>query len=248
MPPLSLQKKDRNSVLKAGKTIEILSVSAKLFNKGILSMAHENCSINLIYKLSVETSLGNDTVFDIRYRLGEALSKKLIKSGAWNIDMICPVPNTGKAYAKGLADASGIRYSEVLKKIENIRTFHMEDLDLRKSLIERLICTTDENLSGKNICLVDEAIFTGTTVKILCEALREKKVGSISVLIPTPPCVGGCGHHAISAEKMLLAGTDIENARKLLGADRLIFQDKKTFDVIVAHTSMNCTECFREDL
>ena len=161
-----------------------------------------------------------------------------------NFDMVVPVPNTGKTYAKGFADKTGINYIELLNKIEDMRTCYMKDLDVRKSLIEKLINITDNDISGRSICLIDEAIFTGTTLKSVCDTLRRKQVGKITLMIPTPPCVGNCRYHELSSENMLLKNHSIEEACLYLGADRLRYQCKNDFESIISGTGITCKECF----
>lgn len=209
-------------------------------------MAEEDCSINLIYKLSEDTRIGNETIFDIRYKLGEELAKKALSDlKALDFDMICPVPNTGKTYARGFADAVGISYAEAVIKLERTRTLHINDSKKRRSIIKSVIDIPENEIEGRKICLIDEAIFTGMTLKIVCEALRGRGVANISVLIPTPMCIGKCRYNNFREKNMLLGTMNINEACSFLGADRLIFQSKRAFEQIIKNSRMSCTDCFK---
>ncbi len=207
-------------------------------------MTEDDCSINLIYKLSEDVKIDGRTVFDIRYKLGEELAKKYLHSvGKADFDMICPVPNTGRTYARGFADAAGIPYVEAIAKLERVRTLHIDDNEKRRDTINRIIDISGSELFGKKICLIDEAIFTGMTLKILCRALRDNAVEDITILIPTPPCIGCCG--AILKKDMLLKKMNENEACIFLGADRLMFQSYKAFKDIISETRPSCTNCFK---
>lgn len=211
-------------------------------------MAEEDCSINLIYKLSEDVKIEDKSVFDIRYKLGEELSKKYLNNyGKADFDMICPVPNTGRIYARGFADAVGIPYMEAIVKLDRIRTLHIDDSEKRRNIIKHIISISESTIFGKKICLIDEAIFTGTTLKIICKALRSKGAENITILIPTPLCIGECCYNIFGEKHMLCEKMNENEACRFLGADRLMFQSYKTFKNLISCTGYSCTDCFKCD-
>lgn len=211
-------------------------------------MAEEYCSINLIYKLSEDVKIEDKSVYDIRYKLGEELSKKyLYNYHKADFDMICPVPNTGRTYARGFADAVGIPYEEAIVKLDRIRTLHIDDSDKRKNIINRIIDISGSAIFGKKICLIDEAIFTGTTLEIICKALRSKGAENITILIPTPPCIGGCRYNIFGEKHMLCEKMNENEVCRFLSADRLMFQSYKTFKNVISCAGHSCTGCFKRN-
>ena len=209
-------------------------------------MTEDDCSINLIYKFSESVKIDDRSVFDIRYKLGEELAKKYLHNfNKADFDMVCPVPNTGRTYARGFADTAGIPYREAIVKLDRIRTLHIDDNEKRKDLINRIISISKGEVFGKKICLIDEAVFTGMTLKILCKALRSGGAREIAILIPTPPCIGGCCCDALREKNMLCEKMNEDEACRFLDADRLMFQSYKTFKDVISDTRLSCTDCFK---
>lgn len=92
------------------------------------------------------------------------------------------VPATGICYAEGLAKGLGKPMVNALEKLHrpNNRTLCFADVERRTGLIRDHLKLTGEDLQGKQVVVVDEAIFTGTDARIVCQMLRE----------------GGCGEGA----------------------------------------------------
>ena len=160
------------------------------------------------------------------------------------LDYICPVPNSGTSYAKGAAAASGLPLVYAMEKSTKARSFHIEDDTIRSNFIAGTMRIDSTKVKGASICLVDEAIFTGTTLKILCQTLRSYGAKEIHVLIPTPPCTKTCEYCSIPTRPMLLETISRENLEAYLGADSIIFQEKETIEAIIGSTTMTCCDCF----
>ena len=205
-----------------------------------------NCCINIIYKLPEQKIIEGMSVYDMRFQLGMLMADKMSYISEHKIDYICPVPNTGIPYARGLASKSGYECREIIKKVSDIRSFHIENTDERRELLKRIVQAGGDKLQGKNICLVDEAIFTGTTLKIVCELLREKGTKHIYIIIPTPPCRYECKYGSIPVKQMLLRDRTEAEAAELIGADKIIFQSNEVFKAVINKTGMSCAECFKD--
>jgi adenine/guanine phosphoribosyltransferase-like PRPP-binding protein len=202
------------------------------------------CAVNLIYKLPLHTEIAGMTIGKIRGQMGELAAKQLPTDLIDQLDYIVPVPNSGIAYAHGVARSTNLPCREVITKREKIRSFHLENAEDRESLI-RSTMTLDPNLIyGANICLVDEAIFTGMTLKILCHMLRETGANKIHVLIPSPPCTSQCPYCSIPTRQMLLETVSRDLLAQEIGADSVTFQRKSTFEHILEMTGMTLQRVF----
>ena len=97
-------------------------------------------------------------------------------------------------------------------------------------------------LKGKRVVLVDEAVFTGTTLRLVCEKLRTEGVASIYICIPTSPCVRPCP--ALPQTDLLAQRLSPDEMRQHFQADGLWFLDADTFRSHTAQFGPVCTRCF----
>ena len=58
---------------------------------------------------------------------------------------------------------------------------------------------TGEDLQGKQVVVVDEAIFMGTTLRIVCQMLREAGAAKAHIAIPTPMSNCRCAQYVLPA-------------------------------------------------
>ena len=135
--------------------------------------------------------------------LGMKLGDQLRAQRPDNLDFVVPVPNSGLYYAMGLSHAAGIPYLQALvKPCGSKRTLPESDLEKRGQMIEQSITLLPNLIQGKRVVLVDEAIFTGTTLRLVCGKLRRCGAAGIYICIPTSPCVSPC---PLLPQKSLLA-------------------------------------------
>lgn len=250
-----------NSILRRSNIVEVFdtfseaysAVEKKAYDKVILDGLSDGlrivryqmkCSINVIYKLSERAVVNGDSISALREKQGKMLAERALEAGISRLDLVVPVPNTGIPYAKGFAKAGGYNYKEVLRKTANLRSFDIENEEIRKKLISQIIEADDKELKDKRICLIDEAVFTGTTLKVMCALLREKDVKEITVMIPTPPCRRACANCSIPLKPMILEKIPLEELPQMIGADRVIYQKKEVFEEAMEQTGMTCTDCF----
>lgn len=213
--------------------------------EGIDVVRHQwTCSVNLIYKMPLHATVAGITVKMFRQQLGQLAAQCLPEEVLSRLDCICPIPNSGIAYAQGVANATGLPLIHAVKKQTASRCFHIENAELRKQMISKSMWIDRDCVRGKRICLVDEAIFTGATLKLLCNMLRACGAAEIHVLIPTPPCTTQCQYCSIPTRPMLLETIPKEILARELDADSVTFQERSVFSNILVKTGMTCCECF----
>ena len=216
------------------------------FAAGTAAMAHQmRCAVNLVYKLPCDAPLPCGTVAAFRRNLGAAAALALPIFLQKALDYICPIPNSGIPYAEGLAEATGIPLVHAIHKTSQRRSFFTEDNAARLDFLKSSMQINAELIRGAHICLVDEAIFTGVTVELLCKLLRQQGAAELTVLLPTPVCAMQCPYCSIPTRPTMPELVPVSQIASALGADRVLFQDKQRFAQLIADTGMTCCECFK---
>lgn len=98
-------------------------------------------------------------------------------------------------------------------------------------------------LEGKNIALVDEAIFTGTTLKTVCRRLRQQGVGKIHIMIPTSPCATPCLYDDLPQRDLLACKLSAVEMQEYFGVTSLTFlsyTDLRNYTEAFQHVCLNC--------
>ena len=203
------------------------------------------CSLNVIYRYHPVDYFNNKSIAAIRREMGRLLLKSVPKMVIDRLDYIVPVPKTGAYYATGFSEASGVPFLEALvKDLTQIRTFNILDSDVRKKIIWEKIHPIGELVENKTIAVVDEAIFTGTTLKVVCEMLRQCNVKAIYLCIPTPECRYHCSYYVQSKKKMLLGHIREDMLPMYFGVDGVFFQNRANFSDALKFIDEVCVECF----
>lgn len=210
----------------------------------ILSGYQQNCSLELIYRMNPETSFSNKKVSDVRFNLGRSLANFIPKNVKKELDIVVPVPETGKNYAKGLAKALNIEYAEGIEKSFEERSFDISKSSERKNFIASKLNIIPEILEGKNICLVDEAIFTGSTLSVVCSLLSKIRVKKIYIAIPSPECVSQCKFNMTPKRSLLLEYMRSEDLHKYFDVNGVFFKNGNDYIVELNKLASLCTKCF----
>lgn len=151
-----------------------------------------SCIFKLIYKSKPDEHLYGVNVGEFRYNIGRILGNVILPEYIQQTDCVVPVPNSGLYYAMGLSKAIGKPYVQGLVKSDSKRSFNIGNLEDREKVLEAKIIPIRELLAGKTILLVDEAIFTGTTLRVVCDMLKACGTKAIHICIPTPICYSRC--------------------------------------------------------
>lgn len=203
------------------------------------------CCFKLVYKYDPIDMYNGGNVGKIRIALGELLSESIPQDIIQTLDYVCPVPQTGLYYAMGLAKALNVPYIQSLDNSNSkIRSFQIQNNDIRKEILWGKLHPIQELICNKNIAIVDEAIFTGATLKVVCEMLRECNVNKIYICIPTPRCNFHCEYLVHPMRKMLLEYLREEMLPSYFDADDVFFQNENNFRMKIPELQSMCMECF----
>ena len=157
-----------------------------------------------------------------------------------------PVPATGICYAEGLAKGLGNPMVNALEKLHrpNNRTLCFADVERRTGLIRDHLKLTGEDLQGKEVVVVDGAIFTGTTLRIVCQMLREAGAAKVHIAIPTPMSNCRCAQYVLPAMPSLADSMPPSKMLDYFGADSLTYIPGQSFLEIARPSGAVCTDCF----
>lgn len=237
-----------NAIDSTGEIQLDVSNSDLNFNNNLeesILLRQKGCIFNLIYQLMPTDYFGKQRIAEVRMHLGENLSRFIPDEIVEEIDYVVPVPKTGLYYAMGLACGLKIPYLQGLLKDNTFdRSFQLIDVNSRKKFLKNKISVIDELLQGKSIILVDEAIFTGTTLKMVCNFLEDIGVRKMYIAIPTPQCFSSCDYYIQPKRDMLLQYVREDMLNEYFGVDGVFFQSIEDFNAIIPKVDGLCTECF----
>lgn len=205
-----------------------------------------HCVFKLIYKSNPIEEYFNINIGEFRFNLGKMLGQEVNKEILESLDYIVPIPSSGLYYAMGMSQATGIPYLQGLVKTDTeARSFNIMDLGLREKVIKTKILPIRNLLKNKTIALVDEAIFTGTTLRVTCDILKACEVRQIHICIPTPISFSRCKQY-VQPNRVLLS----ENINSEILKDYFMVDSVKfiCYDKFVCYLYENskymCYECF----
>ena len=193
-----------------------------------------------------DSILDDLSVYKTRLRMGEQLAGKVVRDFPdHDIDVVIPIPDTSSTSALQVAYHLGVKYREGFIKNRYIgRTFIMPGQAERMQSVRRKLNAIDLEFRGKNVLLVDDSIVRGTTSQQIIKLAREagaKKVYFASAAPPVRfPNVYGIDMPA--ASELIANGRTVEEIEKIIGADRLIYQDLHGLVRAVRHGNSAITE------
>jgi amidophosphoribosyltransferase len=190
---------------------------------------HTPCIFEYVYFARPDSIIDNISVHKARLRMGDLLAEKIRR--IWpdhDIDVVIPIPDTSRTAAVQVAQLLGIKYREGFVKNRYIgRTFIMPGQEQREKSVRSKLNVIDLEFRGKNVLLIDDSIVRGTTSAQIIDLAREAGARRVYFASAAPavryPNVYGIDMPA--ASELVAAGRTEEEVAKLIGADRLIYQD-----------------------
>jgi len=203
-----------------------------------------HCAVNYIYRWAPEDAFGSRTIEQFRFGLGKALARSIPRDVVGGVDMIVPVPETGKIYAQGLAAALGLPYLEAIYKADSKRSFDIESFDVRREFLFSRLSVVPGLLMGKSVIVVDEAIFTGATLKVVSHLLRQAGAQCVYFAIPSPEARYECNFNMQPKRNLLSAYVRKEDLWSYFNVQAVYFQDDVTFIHSTEQDGPQCMACF----
>jgi len=188
------------------------------------------CIFEYVYFARPDSIMDNISVYKSRLRMGEKLGDKILAE--WgddhDIDVVIPIPDTSRTSAMELALKMNIKYREGFMKNRYIgRTFIMPGQQQRKKSVRQKLSAVPLEFKGKNVLLVDDSIVRGTTCHEIIQMARDAGARKVFFASAAPPVKypNVYGIDMPVRSELIASGHSVEEVRKIIGADRLIFQD-----------------------
>ncbi len=190
---------------------------------------HAPCIFEYVYLARPDSMIEDVSVYKARLRMGEKLGEKILRE--WpdhDIDAVIPIPDTSRTAASTLAMKLGVPFREGFVKNRYIgRTFIMPGQGERVQSVRRKLNAIDLEFRKKNVLLVDDSIVRGTTSRQIIQMAREAGARKVYVASAAPPVrfPNVYGIDMPATAELIAAGRSVDEIERLIGADRLIYQD-----------------------
>ncbi|MFK7736351.1 MAG: amidophosphoribosyltransferase [Pirellulaceae bacterium] len=187
------------------------------------------CIFEHVYLARPDSVVDGISVYKARLRMGEKLAEKIRRiEPNLDIDVIMPIPDSGRTAALSMAVDLGVKFREGFIKNRYIgRTFIMPGQVERKESVRRKLNPIESEFKGRVVCLVDDSIVRGTTCRQIIQMARQagaKKVYYCSAAPPVRhPNVYGIDMPA--AQELIAHDRSVEQIAEEIGADALVYQD-----------------------
>jgi amidophosphoribosyltransferase len=186
-----------------------------------VSDCRAHCIFEYIYFARADAVLDGALVYDVRRNIGG----KLHEEAPVDADSVCPVPDSGTAYAIGYSGTSRIPFVESLMKNRYMgRTFIMPSQTEREKAVRMKLNPIREHLKGKSVVLVDDSIVRGTTSRRIINIIRDAGAKEVHVRIGSPAIKAPC-----------YLGVDIPTREELIASDKIEEDVRKRITATTLH-------------
>ena len=186
-----------------------------------------HCFFEHVYFARPDSRIDGQLVYDVRRELG----RKLWEESGVDSDVVMPVPDSGRAFASGYAEAAqddgaGVEFAEGLMKNRYVgRTFIMPTQDVRERAVRLKLNPIRDVVEGKTVTVIDDSIVRGTTSRQLVELLRDVGAEEVNFRVGAPAIIAPCymGIDMATREELIAADRSTEEIRDEVGADSLSY-------------------------
>ncbi len=186
------------------------------------------CSFEYIYLARPDSVLSGISVYDARLRLGDVLAEQVVAEvPKGDIDVVMPIPDSGRPSAMQLASKLGVEYREGFFKNRYVgRTFIMPGQSVRKKSVRQKLNAMSTEFRGKNVLLVDDSIVRGTTSGQIVDMARAAGAASVTFASAAPPVLFPhvYGINMPTRNELIAHGRTNREIASVMGADHLVYQ------------------------
>lgn len=187
------------------------------------------CIFEQVYLARPDSMIDNVSVYKARLRMGEKLAEKIQREWAdHDIDVVIPIPDTSTTSAMQLAHGLNLKMRHGFVKNRYIgRTFIMPGQQMRRKSVRKKLNAIELEFKDKNVLLVDDSIVRGTTSHQIVDMAREAGAKKVYFASAAPPVryPNVYGIDMPTASELVAHDKTIEEVEKIIGADKLIYQD-----------------------
>jgi amidophosphoribosyltransferase len=186
-----------------------------------------HCFFEHVYFARPDSKIDGQLVYEVRRDLGG----KLWEEEGVETDVVLPVPDSGRAFATGYAEAAqedgaDVEFAEGLMKNRYVgRTFIMPTQEAREQAVRMKLNPIRSTIEGRTVTIIDDSIVRGTTSTQLVDLIREAGAEEIHVRIGSPPIIAPCymGIDMATRDELIAADKTPEEIREVVSADSLAY-------------------------
>jgi amidophosphoribosyltransferase len=191
--------------------------------------SHNPCIFEYVYLARPDSMMDGISVYETRLNMGESLADKITSSMRHvDIDVVIPIPDSGRPCALQLANRLGVSFREGFVKNRYIgRTFIMPGQQQRRKSVRQKLNAMSVEFRGKNVLLVDDSIVRGTTSREIVQMAQEAGANKVYFASAAPPVrfPNVYGIDMPTHEELIATGRDEDEICREIGADYLVYQD-----------------------
>jgi amidophosphoribosyltransferase len=191
---------------------------------------HTPCIFEQVYLARPDSIIDEVSVYKARLRMGEKLADRIISRYSQHdhdIDVVIPIPDTGRTSALPLAYRLDVKYREGFMKNRYIgRTFIMPGQTERRRSVRQKLNAIELEFKGKNVLLVDDSIVRGTTINQIIQMSRDAGANKVYVASAAPPVrfPNVYGIDMPTVHEFVANNRTEEEVARVVGADWLVYQ------------------------
>ena len=194
------------------------------------------CIFEHVYFSRPDSTIDGVSVHAARLEMGRILGERILMENPHHgIDVVVPVPDSGRIAALELARTLGVQYREGFVKNRYIgRTFIMPGQNVRKKSVRKKLNTITGEFQGKNVLIVDDSIVRGNTSKRIVEMARSAGAEKVFFASCAPPVIhpNVYGIDMPAREEYIAHNRTVDEIGDAIGADWMIYQ--KLDDLVTA--------------
>ena len=202
-----------------------------------------HCIFEYIYFARPDSRIFGQSCDKVRRKMG----KKLAEERPVDADIVVAVPDSAATAALGYAQASGIRFEIGLLRNHYVgRTFIDPAQDVREQKVRLKFNPIEGVLKGRRVCVVDDSLVRGTTLRILVRMIRDAGATEVHVRIASPPVAHPCffGMDFPSSRELAAASMAPEEIAAALGVDSLGYLSVEGMKECTGEGEHYCAACF----
>lgn len=232
-----------DSSVKPGEVV-LITNAGEMIRDFYTESTPKHCMFEWVYFARVESELEGESVYNVRYRLGQQLAK-LVQTQNLKPDVVMPIPETSRVAANAASEALGVPYREgLIKNRYSSRTFILESEAARKNAIRQKLFPIPQEITGKKVLVIDDSIVRGNTAKQIIQLLRQAGAKEIYFASTCPPIKYPCyyGIDFPTTKELPAHEQSIEEMQTYLGVDALIYQTLDGLEESLNHLPL-CNAC-----
>ncbi len=185
-------------------------------------MRQRPCIFEYVYFSRPDSLVGKKSIYDYRRNMGRTLARE----APCDVDIVCPVPDSGVPAAIGYADECDTSCEFAITRNHYVGRTFIEPTQHIRQLGVRIKHNPNPNLiAGARIALVDDSIVRGNTAKKIVSMLYEAGAAEVHIRVACPPVrYPDCyGIDTPSFEELLANRFDEKAMCDFIGGDSLAF-------------------------